>query len=93
MIETIPVPIENSILLRNFVDSVESPCIFLLVTSLAFNSNGASEGKDFLGKYFSIGFVVGTRLIPLGVGLFVMYAFLHGFCTLSEKEDILTIDI
>ncbi|PCJ99113.1 MAG: hypothetical protein COA45_06635 [Zetaproteobacteria bacterium] len=53
-------------------------------TIMAFKANGGSDGHDFLGKYFSIGFVVGIRVIPIiillllgsgGIGIsLVLYA-------------------
>ena len=74
------VPIENP----NFWDKINSTfsiLIPLLGTYLAYKANGAHIGSDFLGRYFSISFVVVVRscllLIPIAIILLVYY--LHAF--------------
>lgn len=60
--------------IRNLWDnifSISSLAICLLGTLYAFRANGGSSGKDFLGKYFSIGFVVGIRFLVISIPLFI----------------------
>ena len=56
------------------VYSVSSLIIMTVGTLLAFKANGGVFGTDFLGKYFSISFVVAIRfaviLIPIMAGVF-----------------------
>ena len=51
-------------------------------TIYAYKANGGSQGIDFLGRYFSIGFVMVIRfivlLIPMFFALFIYYYFVFG---------------
>ena len=52
----------------NIWDGVTSISCFLIGTAgmiFAFVANGGSNGKDFLGRYFSIGFVLFIKLMVL----------------------------
>ncbi|MCF6450978.1 hypothetical protein L1076_05175 [Vibrio sp. MMG022] len=59
------------------ISSVSSVLIPMLGTFLAYKANGADNGTDFLGRYFSISFVVAVRffvlLIPMSALLFAYY--------------------
>ncbi len=51
---------------RNIWDTINSLSYFLipvLGTFLAYRSNGADNGTDFLGRFFSISFVVTVRFL------------------------------
>lgn len=60
--------------------------ITIIGTYIAYKSNGGSNGVDFLGRYFSIGFVVMIRffvfLIPSCLILFILY-----FINFGEDES------
>lgn len=58
-------------------------------TYFAYKSNGAEEGNDFLGKYFSIGFVNGIRFIPYLVPILAVY-FIYCFYAYQAEEEIST---
>lgn len=81
-------PLENGNI-WDFISSLSNVLIVMLGTIFAFKSNGSSNGRDFLGKYFSIGFVIAIRFlvyaIPLLMALFVYY-----FFTFGEEEEIPT---
>ncbi len=67
--------------------SVSSVLIVALGTVFVFKANGGSAGTDFLGKYFSISFVVNIRflviLIPMFIGLMLYY-----FYVFPENEEM-----
>ena len=67
--------------------SVSSVIIMTVGTLFAFKANGGSLGTDFLGKYFSIGFVVvirfGVILIPISAGIFS-----YSYYAFPEDSDI-----
>ena len=69
------------------VYSVSSLIIMTVGILLAFKANGGSFGTDFLGKYFSIGFVVAIRfaviLIPISMGIFS-----YSYYAFPEDSDI-----
>lgn len=75
--------------LWDLVNSVGNVLIIFLGTIFAFQANGSSNGTDFLGKYFSIGFVMAIRFlvyaIPLLIFLFVYYFYAYG-----DKDKIPT---
>ncbi|TOC20077.1 hypothetical protein CGJ90_22275 [Vibrio parahaemolyticus] len=65
---------------QNVWDAVESVSYILIVlfgTYGAYKANGSEHGTDFLGRYFSISFVVSVRfctlLIPISVFLLAYY--------------------
>jgi hypothetical protein len=81
-------PLENGNI-WDFINSFSNVLIVTFGTVFAFKANGSSKGIDFLGRYFSIGFVLAIRFlvyaIPLLIGLFVYYFFAYG-----EEEEIPT---
>ena len=62
--------------------------IVLLGTFLAFRSNGGAMGVDFLGKYFSIGFVVSLRSIPLFIPIIIIIALIDAFFPVINTKEI-----
>ncbi len=81
-------PIENGNI-WDLANSVGNVLIVLLGTVFAFKANGSSSGEDFLGKYFSIGFVMAIRFLIYAVPLLVML-FVYYFYAFAEEEDIPT---
>ncbi len=66
--------------LENIWDSIEAIANVLIVligTFCAYRANGGENGQDFLGRYFSIGFVVSIRffvyLIPIVILLSIYF--------------------
>jgi hypothetical protein len=61
------------------IDSILNVAVVTVGTIFAFKANGGSKGVDFLGRYFSISFVVAIRflavLIPAFLALLVYYSF------------------
>ncbi len=50
----------------------------ILGAIIAYKSNKGNAGRDFMGRFFSIGFVTGIRFIPvyiLVLGAFVIYEY------------------
>jgi uncharacterized membrane-anchored protein YitT (DUF2179 family) len=80
------IPTEN----YNLWDSLSSFSNILIVflgTIYAYKSNGGKNGTDFLGRYFSIGFVVTIRFLVLIIPMFVALVsyYIYAF---PEDEDI-----
>jgi hypothetical protein len=61
------------------INSISNIVVVTLGTIFAFKANGGSKGLDFLGRYFSISFVVAIRflviLIPVLIVLLAYYSF------------------
>ncbi|HAS6350274.1 TPA: hypothetical protein I7241_20355 [Vibrio vulnificus] len=83
---------------RNIWDttsSLSSVLIPILGTFLAYRANGADNGTDFLGRFFSISFVVTVRffalLIPMLVLLsaYYMSVITENDALVSSAEDTL----
>ncbi len=70
----------------DIVNSVFTVMLVFIGTIFAFKANGGSSGNDFLGRYFSIGFVLTIRfsllLIPLMAALMGYYFYAYG----AEEE-------
>lgn len=84
-------PIEES----NIWDNLDSVCTIVITavgTYYAYRANGGKNGTDFLGRFFSINFVVGIRflllLIPMFACLFAYYIYV-----LPEDHDLLSTPI
>ncbi|USH04542.1 hypothetical protein K6Q96_22730 [Grimontia kaedaensis] len=81
-------PMESSNLWDK-VDDFGLLVITIVGTFFAYKANGGDKGTDFLGRYFSINFVVSLRLLPwlipmlVGLGIYYSYAF-------PLEEDIVT---
>ncbi len=54
----------------DLVYEIGSVLIILVSAILAFRANGGSKGQDFLGKYFSISFVIAIRFILFFIPVF-----------------------
>lgn len=81
------------------IGSLGNILITFIGTIIVYRSNGGAAGKDFLGRYFSIGFVVGIRflvlLIPMLAALaaYYIYAFPGEVPIVSTPADILPFTI
>ncbi len=69
------------------VDSILSVLIVALGTLFAFKANGGTTGTDFLGKFFSVSFVVNIRFLVilltiLAIYFYTPYSFLENETTL-----------
>ncbi|HAS6064768.1 hypothetical protein ABRZ58_21445 [Vibrio vulnificus] len=77
------------------ISSLSSVLIPILGTFLAYRANGADNGTDFLGRFFSISFVVTVRffalLIPMLVLLsaYYMSVITENDALVSSAEDTL----
>mgnify|MGYP000541776181 CR=1 FL=1 len=71
-------PIENPNI-WDTINSIGNIVIPVVGTFCAYKSNGASNGTDFLGRFFSINFVIVIRfmtlLIPMFIALFIYYIY------------------
>jgi len=79
-------PIENA----NIWDTISSlglVLITILGTVFAYKANGAGSGNDFLGKYFSIGFVVTIRSLFLLIPIILVLA-IYYYYSFAEDEEI-----
>ena len=64
----------------DIIDSTFNVLIILIGAIFSFKANGGSNGSDFLGKYFSISFVMSIRFIVYAIPLFIMlYAYYFMF--------------
>ncbi|MGF1761507.1 hypothetical protein L4D76_27100 [Photobacterium sagamiensis] len=76
------------------IGTVGNIVIPIVGTFFAYRANGAGDGSDFLGRFFSINFVVGIRfcvlLIPMIVGLFFYYTYAF---SVDEEISSTPIDI
>lgn len=68
--------------ISNDADVLSSATYILTVivgTILAFKANGANGGVDFLGRYFSIGFVMDVRFLAYAVPSIAVYVLFVGY--------------
>jgi uncharacterized membrane-anchored protein YitT (DUF2179 family) len=79
------IPIENGNV-WDLANSVGNVLIVSLGTIFAFKANGSANGKDFLGKYFSIGFVMAIRFLVYAIPLLAIL-FVYYFYAFAEEEE------
>lgn len=82
------IPIEDGNV-WDVIDTVINVLIVLVGTIYAYKANGGGAGSDFLGRYFSIGFVVAVRFLVLLIPIMSALA-LYYFYVLTEDEVIAT---
>ncbi|MGI9283660.1 MAG: hypothetical protein ACR2PX_29140 [Endozoicomonas sp.] len=63
--------------------------IAILGTIYVFRSNGGASGEDFLGRFFSIGFVMTIRFLTILIPLTVALTFYY-MAEFPEGETIVT---
>jgi len=73
----------------DLINSVGNIIIVTLGTIYAYKANGSNNGSDFLGKYFSIGFVMAIRFLVYAIPLFLLL-FVYYFYAFGEEEEIPT---
>lgn len=71
------------------IDSTLYVLMSIIGMLFAYRANGGSNGTDFLGKYFSISFVLMIRLFILFLLIAIVLFFYHLF-TFDEDEIITT---
>ncbi|EHZ2848905.1 hypothetical protein V9657_004641 [Vibrio vulnificus] len=79
-------PVES----RNIWDTINSLSSFLipvLGTFLAYRSNGADNGTDFLGRFFSISFVVTVRFCALLIPMLLLLS--AYYMSVASENDAL----
>ncbi|MBR9788621.1 MAG: hypothetical protein GYB40_11860 [Vibrionaceae bacterium] len=54
------------------VEAIANIVVVLAGTYFAYRANGADSGSDFLGRYFSLGFVVTIRFLALLVPIVIL---------------------
>jgi uncharacterized membrane-anchored protein YitT (DUF2179 family) len=69
------------------IDSISMVLIIAVGTLFAFNANGGNSGNDFLGRYFSILFVVSIRFIPLIIPIAILNVG-YFFIVLDGNEEL-----
>ncbi len=72
----------------DYIQSGLNLIITIVGTVLAYRANGAGAGKNFAGKYFSIGFVVLIRFLVLLIPVFVAIAIYYGLSLDWSSPDI-----
>ena len=53
----------------DIVVSISNVIIVLVGTIFAFKANGGSTGEDFLGRFFSIGFIISVRFFVILIAI------------------------
>jgi hypothetical protein len=69
-------PVENV----NFLDYINSLINIVIVfvgTIFAYKINASANGSDFLGKYFSIGFVLTVRFLVYLIPILILYSIFY----------------
>jgi len=69
------------------INSITNIIIPIVGTFYAYKMNGGSQGNDFLGKFFSINFVVSIRFLALLVPLFLLLFFYYSIMV-NEEESL-----
>ncbi|WP_221799301.1 hypothetical protein [Oceanobacter mangrovi] len=91
-------PVENPNI-WDLVDSIGNIIIPIAGTFFAYKANGGANGSDFLGRFFSINFVVAIRfialLIPMSIALvaYYMYTFPGDQYIVSTPADTIPFQI
>jgi len=81
------------------INSLGNVLIPLIGTIIVYRANGGETGRDFLGRYFSIGFVVSIRFLVFMIPMFFVlvvyyiYAFPADEPIVSTPIDVLPFTI
>lgn len=76
------------------VNSIGNILVPIVGTLFAFKANGAGAGTDFLGRFFSISFVVGIRLLVLLIPMLIALSTYYIYVFPGDDEIVSTpIDI
>jgi hypothetical protein len=72
----------------NYIESIINILIPTIGTIMAYRANGASEGKRFAGKYFSISFVMGIRFLVYLIPAVIMLGVYYGLSVDWSSPDV-----
>ena len=75
----------------DYIISISNVLVVFVGTILAFRANGGNNGKDFLGRYFSIGFVVTIRFMVIFIPLYIALIFYYIYAFPEDEEIVSTI--
>jgi len=81
-------PIDNPNI-WDYIRPISNTTIVLVGTIMAYKSNGGRNGKDFLGRYFSIGFVIIIRFMAILIPLFIILM-VYFFYTADENGEVVS---
>ena len=73
----------------DYIRPIANTLIVLFGFSFAYVSNGGNNGTDFLGRFFSIGFVISIRFIVILIPIFAALAAYYGYYY-DENEEIVS---
>jgi len=86
------IPIEDGNV-WDVIDTVVNVLIVLVGTIYAYKANGGNTGSDFLGRFFSIGFVVSVRFFVLLIPIMVVLVLYYYVLTEDELIATTAIDV
>lgn len=78
-------PLENGNV-WDLISSISNVLIVTVGSVYVYKANGASNGDDFLGKYFSIGFVVTIRFFVYLIPILIIQT-IYNFRALEDAES------
>ncbi|OGW34657.1 MAG: hypothetical protein A2010_14790 [Nitrospirae bacterium GWD2_57_9] len=78
-------PAENSNV-WDVINSVSNIVVVTAGTIFAFKANGGSKGIDFLGRYFSISFVVAMRFLAISIPVVLMVLAYYSFAVPQDHD-------
>ena len=84
------IEVENSNI-WDAVNSIGNIVIAIVGTFFAYEANGAREGKDFLGRYLSIGFVMSIRFLALLVPIMIALIFYYMYAFRGESAVLMMV--
>ena len=68
------------------INSISNIAVVTLGTIFAFKANGGSKGIDFLGRYFSISFVVAIRFVVILIPMIIMLSAYYSFAVTKDQD-------
>ena len=68
------------------INSISNIAVVTLGTIFAFKANGGSKGIDFLGRYFSISFVVAIRFVVILIPMIIMLSAYYSFAVTKDPD-------
>lgn len=78
---SLPTSYEETI--HDYIDSAITFLITMGGTYYFYKANGGSEGQDFAGRYFSITWVIGIRIILMFIPIMILLVILPEYIELS----------
>ena len=68
------------------INSISNIVVVTIGTIFAFKANGGSKGIDFLGRYFSISFVVAIRFIVILIPVIIVLSAYYSFAVTKDPD-------